>query len=41
VWYSLEQVWWSECAASGFVLCECVCVSVYDACGQFGGGLAD
>jgi len=37
VWDSLEQVWGSECAAGGFVVClcvfVCVCVCVFAACG--------
>jgi len=31
LWDSLEQVWWSECAAGGVVVC--VCVSVCAECG--------
>ena len=31
VWDSLEQIWGSECAAGGFVVCVCVCVCA--ACG--------
>ena len=35
VWYSLEQVWGSECAAGGFVMCVCAaCVAVWS---NFGG----
>ena len=43
VWDSLEQVWGSECAAGGFVLGVCVCVSALCVLhvGQFGAGLGE
>jgi len=43
VWDSFEQVWGSECAAGGFVVCVCVCLCLCEcaACGtvwnRFGG----